>query len=151
MKISNFILTSLIILVVSCDKDKRTTRNSTDNMTIVYGNVCGWCGYDSLTITQNITTLSGQNYCSSEELNKTSTTHDTTWTDLTSSLDFQKFKAIDLNTCNVCVDGCDTWITIRTDSYYHKIRYGYDDMDKLKSIKSFIDELNKIQLSMNPK
>ena len=147
MKTTNLILSSLIILFISCDKEKRDIRNSTDNLSITYGNVCGWCGFDSLTVTQDMTTISGMNYCNNTEFHDSMATPESTWSGLKSTVDLQQFKAIDLYTCYVCVDGCDTWITIKSDTYFHKIRYGFDDLDKLKSIQALIDQLNEIHQS----
>ncbi len=67
------------------------------------------------------------------------------WDKLTGMIDFDEFNNIHLNTCNVCVDGCDKWITLRNGSYSHTIRFGYQDSAAIQSIKPLVDKLDSIR------
>lgn len=67
------------------------------------------------------------------------------WDKLTGSIDLDVFSSIHLNTCNVCADGCDKWISIRNGSFYHKIRYGYGDSAVVQPIKILVDKLDSLR------
>jgi hypothetical protein len=67
------------------------------------------------------------------------------WDKLTGIIDFDEFNNIHLNTCNVCADGCDKWITIRNGSYSHTIRFGYQDSAAVQPIKPLVDKLDSLR------
>ena len=46
---------------------------------------------------------------------------------LLAKLDFQELKKLDLNTCNVCFDGCDDWIFFSDGIESHYIRFSKND------------------------
>ena len=63
---------------------------------------------------------------------------------LLSNLDFNELKKLDLNSCNVCFDGCDDWIYFDNGSESHYIRFTRND-PKLQPIQVFVDQLNAIK------
>jgi hypothetical protein len=63
---------------------------------------------------------------------------------LKASLDFAEFKKLDMNSCNVCVDGCDDWITIKNGVESHTIRFSRND-PKLQPIKAFVESLSSLK------
>jgi hypothetical protein len=66
---------------------------------------------------------------------------------LLSLLDFEEFKKLDLNSCNVCFDGCDDWIFIDTGSESHYIRFTRND-PKLEPIQEFIAQMNAVKTQL---
>ena len=145
---TNAILINLILLVsLSCDEEEKIVNSN--KLTVTYGHVCGWCaGLDSITIAKDVTNLFTDYNCGDSIIRKSTATKKDQWSALKNNFDPNQFQKIDLNSCYVCADGCDTWITIISDSYYHKIRYGYNETDKLKSIQSFVDVLDSIRISV---
>jgi len=63
---------------------------------------------------------------------------------LLAKLDFAELKKLDLNSCNVCFDGCDDWIYFSNGTENHYIRFSRND-PKLQMIQTFVDQLNAIK------
>lgn len=138
-----FLLASILLILwaISCNRDKDTS-----GLTIVAGSVCGWCGgIDSLIMSENSLNYRFMNPCDRHAYSMVSDIEKTEWDELTGMIDLDEFNHIHLNTCNVCVDGCDQWITIRNGSYSHTIRFGYGDLEAFLSIKPFADKLDSIR------
>jgi hypothetical protein len=139
----------VIFILSSCEKNKNNDNNrylSDNDLIIKTGIVCGWCGgADSLII--NIQEIEYSYYlpCDEEYGNKKETTKEEIWNSLLSVLDLKEFLKVDLNVCNVCVDGCDKWIYIENDTISHRISFWDDDSLEFKNIKPLIDELEKIR------
>ena len=57
---------------------------------------------------------------------------------------FNELKKLELNSCNLCADGCDDWIYFDNGTDSHYIRFGSND-PKLQPIKEFVDQLNTIK------
>jgi hypothetical protein len=134
-----------ILLISSCTKEKRTDGN--DDIAITMGTMCGWCaGDDSLLITKYKTHFRFINPCDSKGYIKDTLTDLKEWNTLIGKLDLDKFQKININTCNICVDGCDTWISINNNTISHTIRFGNID-SALVTIKPFVDKLDSIMLS----
>ena len=117
------------------------------DLVIKAGTICGWCAQNDTLI------ISGQSFryvnyvqCSTTNpsVRKSGRLETTETEALLKELNFQEFKKLDLNTCNVCVDGCDDWITITQGSEKHSIRFGRND-SKLQSIRTFVDQLNVLK------
>ena len=138
-----FLLASMLLLLwaISCNKDKETY-----NLTIVGGSVCGWCaGSDSVIISEYKINYRNMHSCDHHAYSKVAHIEKSEWDKLTGLVDFDAFSNIHLNTCNVCVDGCDKWITLRNGSYLHTIRFGYQDSAAIQSIKPLVDKLDSIR------
>lgn len=139
----------LIVIVFSawsCSESKEDELESSD-LVIKTGTVCGWCSKnDTLTISGKTYRYVNFIQCSTTNPSvKESGVLEAAETELLlNALDFQEFKKIDLNSCNVCFDGCDDWITIKNGSETHSIRFSRND-PKLQSIKSFVDQLSTIK------
>jgi hypothetical protein len=139
-----FITVILFILIASCKKDKKEQTITNNELKITFGTVCGWCaGSDSLTITKESTKFRSYS-CSTSNYSFDSTTNKSDWDQLTGLLDLEKFSSININTCNVCVDGCDTWVSIKSDTNFHRISFGTNDSIAIQDIKPFIEELELI-------
>jgi hypothetical protein len=140
-----FLLASLFLLLwaISCNKDKDL---ETPGLTLVVGSECGLCtGSDSLIINEYHFNYRKMLSCDHHAYSKVSHIEKNEWDKLTASIDFDVFNNIQLNTCNVCVDGCDRWITIKNGSYFHKIRFGYQDSAALQPIKVLVHQLDSLR------
>jgi len=110
-----FLLASMLLLLwaISCNKDKETS-----GLTIIGGSVCGWCaGTDSVIISEYRINYRNMQSCDHHAYSKVSHMGKSEWDKLNAIIDFDEFNNIHLNSCNVCFDGCDKWITIRNGSY----------------------------------
>lgn len=141
--ISRLFIPLFSIILISCEKNIEQT-----NLIITSGTACGWCaGTDSVTITQAKTIYKFNSPCDDNDLNITRTTDSKVWNRLIDNLEISSFNAINLNSCNVCADGCDTWISVNNEGKYHRIRYGYDDSDAIDKIRPFAEQLDSIRNS----
>jgi hypothetical protein len=131
----------LLLWAISCNKDKETS-----DLTIVGGSVCGWCaGSDSVILSEYKINYRNMHSCDHHAYSKISHMEKSEWDKLTGMINFDEFNSIHLNTCNVCVDGCDKWITLRNGSYSHTIRFGYLDSAAIQSIKPLVDKLDSLR------
>jgi hypothetical protein len=138
-----FLLASMLLLLwaISCNKDKETS-----GLTIVAGSVCGWCaGTDSVIISEYRINYRNMQSCDHHAYSKVSHMGKSEWDKLNAIIDFDEFKNIRLNTCNVCVDGCDKWITIRNGSYSHTIRFGNQDSSAVQPIKRLVAKVDSLR------
>jgi hypothetical protein len=138
-----FLLASMLFLLwaISCNKEKETS-----GLTIVAGTVCGWCGgMDSLILNENRLNYRYMNPCDHHAYSRVSGMDKTEWDELTGMIDLDEFKHIHLNSCNVCVDGCDQWITVRNGSYSHTIRFGYGDSAAVQPIYLLVEKLDSLR------
>jgi hypothetical protein len=154
MKVLIYVLICAVVLI-SCKKDNagltlKDVKIDESGTIIKYGYACGWCaGIDSLTISSNDLWFISQKPCDNvtkvEHKSLTGEEKD----DLFNSLNINEFSKIELNTCNICVDGCDHWISVKNDSFYHLIRYGFEDSITLSSIRIFIGKLDMLKAKFN--
>lgn len=137
---------SLAFAVLSCSESKEFQLEKSD-LVIKAGTVCGWCAKNDTLI------ISGKTYkyvnyiqCSTTNpaVKKTGQLETLEQEALIGKIDFGEFKKLELNSCNVCVDGCDDWITIKSGSETHTIRFSRND-SKLQPIKAFVDQLNTLK------
>lgn len=80
----------------------------------------------------------------SPTVSKTGTLIGTELDALLASLNFSEFEKLDLNSCNICFDGCDDWIQVIDGVESHYIRYGGSETE-LQPIKVFVNQLNSIK------
>ena len=141
-----FILIILIFsLLFSCE-----TENAFENMYSGYvvsmGTVCGWCaGNDSLMITDKNIHYEFNYPCNDNDYSVDTLTNITEWNELMDLFDMKKFQSITINTCYVCADGCDTWVSVKNDTSSHRISFGFKDTAEISGIKPFINKLNSIR------
>jgi hypothetical protein len=138
-----FLLASMLLLLwaISCNKDKETS-----GLTIVGGTVCGWCGgTDSLILSEYRLNYRYMNSCDHRAYSRVSHMEKSDWDELTGMIDLETFSNMHLNTCNVCVDGCDKWITIRNGSYSHTIRFGYNDTAAVQPVFALVERLDSMR------
>ena len=144
-KITLFVF--LVFLMASCQEDQLVTEKSPSKVVIKTGTICGWCTVnDTLTISDNTVRYVNYTQCnnSTPSVKKNGQIATSDLEVLLSRLDFDELKKIDLNTCNICFDGCDDWIYFNNGSESHYIRFTRND-PKLQPIQGFIDQLNGIK------
>ena len=141
-----FIIT-VITSVFSCTYVSLEDRNNNSDLIIKTGTVCGWCTVnDTLTITQNSVRYVNYAKCSTNKpsMEKNDKITAVELNALLGKLDFAELKKLDLNACNVCVDGCDDWISFENGTETHYIRFTRND-PKLQPIQAFVEQLNSIK------
>lgn len=141
-----FIIT-VIAFAFSCTYDSLDDKSNDSDLIIKTGTVCGWCTVnDTLTITGNSVRYVNYANCSANKpsVEKNGQLNDGDLDALLAKLDFTELKKLDLNSCNVCFDGCDEWIFFSNGVENHYIRFSENDT-KLQQIQAFIDQLNAIK------
>jgi hypothetical protein len=116
------VITLILLVSFSC---KKTDDNS--DLVTNAGFVCGWgAGMDSITITQKA--IKYVSYIPARSttpvVNKSRTVSESEWQEILDVVNTDDFVRLDYNTCNICVDGCDEWISVQNDRISHKITYG---------------------------
>jgi hypothetical protein len=145
MKLSIQLLLILFCLLSSC---KKSEHNS--DMLIKAGFICGWgSGTDSLEISQ--TGIKYSYYIPSKSnlpiIVKTRSVSENEWVEILSDVDIDTFMRLNYQSCNVCFDGCDEWITIRNDHISHMIRFAKDL--KIDSISGLQNKLTELRAEFN--
>jgi hypothetical protein len=149
-----YVLPTLLLylsILISCENNNKYINDddllkSGKGLKITIGSVCGWCaGGDSLFITESGTSFTRFIPCGGNGYAKDTITNPNEWNELLEKLDLAEFKKITINTCYLCVDGCDTWILVKNDTFSHRISFGYNDTVALENIRPFVDKLKKIR------
>lgn len=144
----NFLITATIVmLAMSCRDEQLVTEKAHSDLLIKTGTICGWCSQnDTLVIQGNSVRYVNYTQCNNTQpaVEKNSQISAAGLEALLSTLDFDELKKLELNSCNVCFDGCDDWIYYKNGNKTHYIRFTRDD-PKLQPIKAFIDALNAIK------
>lgn len=131
----------LLILTSGCNKSDDNSK-----LTIWAGFECGWgLGIDSLYISESV--IRYVYYVPSRsplpQINVTRKTGESEWAELVGVVNPDNFVKLDYNTCNICFDGCDEWISIQNDRIYHKIRFSKGL--KIPSIDNFQTKLEQLR------
>ncbi len=141
-----------VLSLNSCQKNQASKEQSLKNntqWTFSSGTICGWCAAnDTLEISTSHSTLVARRDCQSTVVDTMAKTQQQQYQNLLSHLHEQQFKAINLNTCNVCADGCDFWVTIQNGLSSHTIRFGPQDSAQVATVLPLLNELKKIQADL---
>lgn len=129
----------LSFLGMACEDD----GNESPKIIIATGKVCGWCGgADSLAITSIWSAYEFRSSCAGIEDKKiVEKTLPAEWSDLLASLNWNDFKDVNVNTCALCGDGCDTWINIKNGDETHRIRFT-ESSPEIEPIQTFVQKLS---------
>lgn len=145
----NFLLAAMILmLALACQDEIVVSEKASSDLTIKTGTICGWCSLnDTLTIQGNSVRYVNYTQCDNTQpaVEKSGQISAGELEALLSALDFEEFKKLDLNSCNVCFDGCDDWIYFNNSRKSHYIRFTRND-PKLQPIKAFVDSLNALKI-----
>jgi hypothetical protein len=139
----NLVLLFLAVLLSlgSCKKSDDKT-----DLIINAGFMCGWgSGEDSINISESA--IDYVYYVPRESaLPQTRASRNLTeseWSEILNSFNTDDFMELEYNTCNICVDGCDEWISIKNDRVYHKIRFTKGQ--QIETIKGLQDKLSQLR------
>lgn len=133
------ILSILIILCfgAACEDDTNDSRK----LIIMTGKLCGWCsGIDSLAISSLKSVYEFTGACGEPNKSIIESTRVERWRDLRTSLNWNDFKKVNVNTCALCADGCDTWIRIQNGAESHYIRFT-ESSPETEPISIFVEKL----------
>jgi hypothetical protein len=139
-------LCPLILVAFAC-ADNREEITDKSALVIKTGTICGWCAQnDTLSISGNMVRYVNYTNCSSNNpsVAKTGQIESSELDDLLGKLDVSELKKLDMNSCNVCFDGCDDWISYSNGTDSHYIRFTRND-PKLQQIQAFVDQLFAIK------
>jgi hypothetical protein len=131
-----------LISLVSCKKS-----DDRNDLIIQSGFVCGWgSGEDSINISE--TSVNYVFYIPSKSLlPQTDTSRNmagSEWPEVLNSFNIEDFMKLEYNTCNVCVDGCDEWISIQNDRLYHKITFTKgEQIEAIQGLQNKISQLRE--------
>jgi hypothetical protein len=110
--------------------------------------VCGWFpNYDSISIDSE--SLKYYNYCMADKPAKEYPITCDEWSLLLSKLDVEAFGKLNINTCNICVDGCDISISVKDLNQYHRIKFGPNQIPA--TIKEFVDAIEILRTDTKAK
>jgi hypothetical protein len=139
----------IILAIVSVDCKK---TDDIIGLKIDAGYACGWgAGQDSIEISRDLVTYIF--YIPSKSLLpviKTSRSiTGSEWNEITGSFNLAEFTRLKYNECNICVDGCDEWISVKNSQLSHSIRYSKGlviaDVSQLQKILAdFRSEFNPL-------
>ncbi len=145
---SIIIAVGIIIGLCACSKDVKTAILNDEGLQsfeIHFGSFGGLCGYsDSLSVFSTLDLYYEQkSICTDQDLEKTDTASRDQMNAIISAVDLDQFATLNLNSCDRCVDGLDTYINIETDDYQHRIQYGAGD--DISSISDLVTQLNDLR------
>jgi hypothetical protein len=140
MRVTIVVIILFCMMGFSCEDDKKSPL-----IVIKTGMECGWCGgADSLVITKQTSFYEFVNPCDATKNKKTEeSTSRSEWSDLLGSLNWDEFTKVNVNTCALCADGCDTWIFIQNGHITHQIRFT-ESSSEIDPIRIFVDKLEAI-------
>jgi hypothetical protein len=151
LKYARFALLGLMFSNCNSDetlltKDLSCTESS--NIIITSTKVCGWFpNYDSMSI--NSKSLKYYNYCMADKPVKEYPITCDEWSLLLSKLDVEEFRKLTINTCNLCVDGCDISLSIKSEDQFHRIKFGPNQIPD--SIKEFVEKIEALRADTKAK
>jgi hypothetical protein len=136
MKSIAFLILTIFFVFSGCKKSESTPDS---DLIIKAGFACGWgSGEDSLEISK--TTIKYVFYIPARSnkpvIDKSRAVSESEWKEILNNINFDDFVKLNYQSCNICVDGCDEWISIRDIKISHEIRFA-------KGLK--IDSISKLQ------
>ncbi|WP_154647945.1 hypothetical protein [Pedobacter arcticus] len=138
-------------LMASACKTVQTEQTDNSDLVIKTGFICGWgSGQDSMEVTQKAVKYIYYvpRKSSQAQITKTRAISDAEWTEISSAVNMADFVKLDYKTCNVCVDGCDEWISIEKGKLSHQITFNKGE--KINSIGKLQIQLAKLRAEFNP-
>ena len=140
------------LFLAACEEDKSVVNRFDGDMVISSGYICGWCaGADSLFLENGTYSYIAYGQCSPEAIvDKSGQVTQAQWEELLQGFDFDDFASIEINTCNVCVDGCDYWVEIKHGEEIYKISFGHSPQDSaaIAPILPFIEKLDELKAEL---
>lgn len=143
-------IVAISLIAYSC-KTVRTEQLSNSDLVIKTGFICGWgAGQDSMEVSQKAVKYIYYvpRKSSEAQITKTRAISEAEWTEISNSVNTADFAKLDYKTCNVCVDGCDEWISIQNGKLSHQITFNKGA--KIDSISKLQAQLAKLRTEFNP-
>jgi len=134
-----FLFITVYITLGSCEKD---SDSSNEIFMIEFGSECGWCaGKEYISISETtikyVRTIPCDENQGVTQKSKSITT--ARWDSICSSFDYNKFKKLEYNECNVCVDGCDEIIKITQNRTEQQLRYAPgEEIEGIKNLRQIL-------------
>jgi len=140
------LITLFSFCLSACYKtEDNTTVKDNPSLIIKAGFACGWgSGEDSLVISSTLIKYIYSVPARSQipEISKTRVTSTTEWNNILNSVNVRDFSNLHYNSCIICVDGCDEWISVKSDSISHQIRFGLGlKIDSIKQLQNILAQL----------
>ena len=140
--LSLFLIFITTLFLSNCEKTELTP---TSDLTIKAGFMCGWgSGEDSLVISQTRVTYVYYIPAQSQlpVINKSRPVPESEWTEILNDINLNDFVKLNYQSCNICVDGCDEWISIQDENISHSIRFGKgQQIDTISKLQTKLAEL----------
>lgn len=141
------ILLLIVVFALACQEEQLSSEKPSSDLIIKTGTICGWCSRDdTLSIIGNSVRYVNYTQCDNNKpaIAKTGDIEQQSLDSLLMMFDYDEFRKIELNTCNICFDGCDNWIEIHQGEESHYIRFTGNEPN-LEPIKGFIEHLNALK------
>jgi hypothetical protein len=123
----------------------KTNQFEESDLTIKAGYICGWgSGQDTLTITKKKVSyvFYVPRKSNKPEIKKSRTLTEKEWEEILSSFDMNDFLKLNYNTCNVCIDGCDSWISVHSKKTNHRLSFNYGmQIDTIKNLQVKLSQI----------
>jgi len=145
--ISAILFISLGLTFFNCsqepvDLEGEKPSSDQENLVITSSKICGWgMHFDSMSIDKK--SIRYYNKCLVGKPAKEYPITSSDWKALEEKLDMAAFLKLDINTCNVCFDGCDISIAVKSDKKSHKINFGPNEVPL--QIKPFVEAIEKLR------
>ena len=140
--LSFFLILATFFVLLNCKKSPMTPNS---DLIIRAGFMCGWgSGEDSLVISQTkikyVYSIPAQSAIPIK--NKSRPVSESEWAEILKDVDLDNFLKLNYQSCNICFDGCDEWITIQDDKISHNIRFGKgSQIDTISRLQNKLAEL----------
>lgn len=139
MRFIAYVTILLLLTGLSCEDDGDSSKH-----VIKTGKACGWCaGADSLVVTRTHLSYDFATCDESKNKNIDEATNREQWNDILRSLDWNAFKSINVNTCALCADGCDTWIVVENNKESHQIRFT-ENSPEIEPVRAFVEKIRTL-------
>ena len=139
------ILLLLIILTAGLTGCKKSVLHSENEIAIEFGTECGWCAGEKFIVVSPAKIKYERTIpCGDNQGTETKSISITTekWDSIWSSFNYNLFKTLDYNACNVCADGCDEIIRITKAGNTHEIRYTPgEDIEGIEDLRHLLAEI----------
>jgi len=129
----------------SCHENEEENCDTFNDFVIKTGSACGWCaGADSLSMTKVKSTYTFTSCDETKDKETVLNTNREKWNELLESFNWNDFTQINVNTCAICADGCDTWIFVQNNGAVHQIRFT-DNSPEIEPIRTFVEKLDALR------
>ena len=140
--LSLFLILTTFFILLSCKKSELPPDS---DLIIKAGFICGWgSGEDSLEISQS--KIKYVYYIPAQSripiIRKSRSVTENEWREILNDVNLDDFLKLNYQSCNICVDGCDEWISVQNYKISHNIRFGKgSQIDTISRLQNKLAEL----------